>query len=206
MFRKIKKGVVIMKYFYESDFDDYINGDDGEKRVFNKRNCYMFTADDNNNSIVVNDSNNHIPSMEELKTIMLGLTRFINTYSQESIDDYNLSVDQHVKKQEEQSKIELTQKEKTRPGYVYFIADNMNNIKIGLSKDMGSRFKNYTEMPYNPEIIHLLKCSDMVKVEAYFHEKFADKRFKGEWFKLVPKDIKYIKAGRYSEEIMKFIV
>jgi hypothetical protein len=206
MVRKIKKGAARMRYFYESDFDEYIIDDDGEKRTLNKMNCYTVNADNNKNSLFMIDSNNRIPSIKELETIILGLTRFIDKYSQENIDDYNLSVAQHVEKQEEQSKIETMQKKQTRPGYVYFISDNMDNIKIGLSKDMGSRFKNYTEMPYNPEIIHLLKCSDMVKVEAYFHEKFADKRFKGEWFKLVPKDIKYIKAGRYSEEIMKFIV
>jgi hypothetical protein len=195
-----------MKYFYESDFDDYINDENGEKRIFNKRNCYMFIADDDNDSIITVDSNNHVPPIEELKTIILGLIRFINTNNQENVDKYNLLVDEKSKKQEEVLVRRIETKQRERPGYVYFICDNMDNVKIGLSKDIDSRFKTYTEMPYNPEIIHLLKCSDMVKVEEFFHNKFSSKRFKGEWFKLDDKDIKYIKARRYSEEIMKCIV
>jgi hypothetical protein len=200
-----------MKYFYSNDLIDYINSDEGKRLEFNKMSCYMLSSVDTNNSIVMIDGGNHIPSIKELNTFILGLTRFVNTYSQESIDEYNSSSDKRMKQQEELSMaaIELQKKErpsKERPGYVYFIADNMNNIKIGLSKNMDSRFKTYTEMPYDPEIIHLLQCSDMVKVEEYFHNKFSNKRFKGEWFKLDDKDIKYIRAGRYSEEIMKFIV
>jgi predicted GIY-YIG superfamily endonuclease len=197
-----------MRYFYESDFDDYITGDTGEKRTFNKRNCYMFSTDENKHSIVITDSNNHIPSIEELKTFIMGLSRFIDTYNQDSINDYNLAVDQRNKQKEEQERasMELLKTEKPRPGYVYFIADNMGNFKIGLSKDINSRFKTYTEMPYDPEMIHFINCSDMVKVEEYFHTKFADKRFKGEWFKLDNKDIKYIKSGRYSEEITRYII
>jgi hypothetical protein len=196
-----------VKYFYANDMSDYIVDENGNIMEFDCYQAYTFHASKENKSIVTqNISNGHVPPLKEIRVIAEGLIKFINSFSQEDIDNFNNHIDVEQQRRLEESSKTVKRERKEYNGYVYFISDNMNHIKIGHAKDLESRYKTYTEMPYDPQIIHTILCSDRIKVESYFHERFKTKRFKGEWFKLNDKDIKYIKAGKYSEEIMKLIV
>lgn len=94
---------------------------------------------------------------------------------------------------------------KNNKGYVYFITTNYKEYKIGLSTNLEKRMGEYTNLPYKPITIHLIKSNDCYLTEKLFHEYFKEKRLRGEWFKLNDKDIKFIKSEKYTKEIIESI-
>lgn len=70
-------------------------------------------------------------------------------------------------------------------GVVYFISDNNGHIKIGMTQDIKSRMNTLSTMvPTGVTLLKTIKSNDCRKLEAKLHEKYADKRVNGEWFKL----------------------
>jgi len=45
-------------------------------------------------------------------------------------------------------------------------------------------------------LIHEIKTDEPVGLEAYWHNRFRDRRMRGEWFKLSAADIKAFKRWR----------
>ncbi|WP_330502425.1 GIY-YIG nuclease family protein [Peribacillus frigoritolerans] len=91
-------------------------------------------------------------------------------------------------------------------GYVYFLQEDWRQlVKIGMSsnKNFEARLASFKIMPSNTETIHLVSAVDFAGLEKLFHKHFKDKRVKGEWFKLTEEDINWVKAGQYTEEMMK---
>lgn len=85
--------------------------------------------------------------------------------------------------------------ERTAPGFVYLVKIETGMYKIGLSTNTEGRMSGLsTGLPYELTLIHTIKCRDRFKIEKFFHEKFADRRIKGEWFALNPEDIEYFKV------------
>lgn len=195
-----------MRYYTQEDIEDYIINKEGERISIPKIEFYRFSIDHENNTAIMINNSGYLPDIKQIKALIHGLSNFVDEYDQENIDAENESIRNHFKNNEILNKKIEKEKIDKKPGYVYFIKDNLDNIKIGLAQNIEKRFKNYTEMAYDPEIIFLLKCHDTVKVEKYFHNKFASKRFKGEWFKLDSEDIKFINSFKYSKEIMKYII
>lgn len=78
-------------------------------------------------------------------------------------------------------------------GSVYLMEGD-NYYKIGKAKDPISRHKTLSvKLPFEVEIVHTVESNQYGKLEKFLHEKFADKRTNGEWFKLDEDDIEYIK-------------
>lgn len=82
---------------------------------------------------------------------------------------------------------------KNKTGYVYLLKDDNDNYKIGLTKNLESRMKSFTSLPYKIELIHYFESNNMSSDERKLHNKFSDKRISGEWFKLSTEDVEYIK-------------
>jgi hypothetical protein len=82
-----------------------------------------------------------------------------------------------------------------RAGFIYLMKpDNMPH-KIGFSVDADARKRQINlALPYEPHVIHLIKTNDMLRAEAYFHEQFADRRLRGEWFELTVEDVEWIRS------------
>jgi hypothetical protein len=81
-------------------------------------------------------------------------------------------------------------------GYVYLIQFG-KEYKIGNANNVERRFRELkTQMPYEGKIIHTILTGDPEGIEAYWHQYFADKRLKGEWFALSPSDVKYFRRRK----------
>ncbi len=91
------------------------------------------------------------------------------------------SVDVHVVRQQ--------------PGYVYLIKAANGLYKIGITKNVVSRFNGLKTMsPDAIELIHFVVVSDTRGVEKRLHQQFAACRQHGEWFALNDNDVEYIKG------------
>jgi len=89
-------------------------------------------------------------------------------------------------------------------GYVYLFSDGNGNFKIGYSNDPERRLKELlgkTIIPYDFHEVHRFKCESMVEAERRLHEKFAEKRHKGEWFTLTDDDVAWLCSIKcYTQE------
>ena len=82
--------------------------------------------------------------------------------------------------------------------YVYFIATKRKNaVKIGVAKNPDKRLKTFQTANYQELIIlRVIKVANRdlaFKLEKALHQKFKKYHIRGEWFKLTPTVIKFIK-------------
>ncbi|MFA5293075.1 MAG: GIY-YIG nuclease family protein [Phycisphaerae bacterium] len=90
-----------------------------------------------------------------------------------------------------------TGKDNLKFGYVYLMKSG-GYYKIGKSNCVEKR--NYEigiKLPEELKIIHKIKTDDPTGIEAYWHNRFADKRKRGEWFDLSNSDIKIFKRRTF---------
>lgn len=83
-------------------------------------------------------------------------------------------------------------------GYVY-LGKQGSYYKIGKSKDYGRRREDINLLGAEPfEHVHVIKTDDMDGIEKYWHERFKDKRKRGEWFNLSVSDVKAFKRWKIA--------
>lgn len=73
-------------------------------------------------------------------------------------------------------------------GFIYVVEVD-GNYKIGRSITPKIRFGEYTRLYQEPKTICCEYVGNYVEMEKRLHNLFADKRIRGEWFKLDEKDI-----------------
>lgn len=79
--------------------------------------------------------------------------------------------------------------ESVKCGYVYLMKSG-DFYKIGLSDAPGRReYDLGSHRPEGVEIVHTIKTDDPEGIEAYWHNRFRDKRKRGEWFDLTRDDV-----------------
>jgi len=82
-------------------------------------------------------------------------------------------------------------------GHVYLLKHD-KVYKIGKSIDASRRYKDIKiQMPYQTEEIHTIETDDPSGIEAYWHNRFKDKRLEGEWFRLSADDVKAFKKRKF---------
>jgi hypothetical protein len=80
-------------------------------------------------------------------------------------------------------------------GFVYLIRIESGLYKIGKAKDMAKRLQPFSVLfPMKWELVYQFKSNDYSAAEARLHNKFAEKRDIGEWFRLTADDVEYIKG------------
>lgn len=96
---------------------------------------------------------------------------------------------------------------KVTKGEVYIVRID-KHFKIGASRNVYSRIHELQIANPTPiEVMARIKSNDMYRTERLLQAMFIrdDKLERGEWFNLTPTDLAYLKAGKYSTEIMDSI-
>ena len=90
-------------------------------------------------------------------------------------------------------KVEVDEPRKSRPkdraGYVYILQAGQD-YKIGATKRMARWMKHPgAPPPFDTALVRTYKTETMYDLEAVLHDHFAEKRIKGEWFRLTIEDL-----------------
>jgi hypothetical protein len=184
-----------------------------EENVRNSFHYVVYNNVDGSNGIYLQDERGIILDKEDVESLIKGLNMFYEQYTQKEIDDENEERREEKRQEAKEFNEKCKQDRGTRcvtfrkqhSGYIYFVTTNDIEYKIGMAKDIKARMGEYTQLPYEPKLVHLIESKDYVLTEELFHSLYKDKRLRGEWFKLSLEDIEYIKLGKYSHKIMNSI-
>lgn len=92
---------------------------------------------------------------------------------------------------------EELEREDTRDGFVYLMR-SAKFYKIGKANVTGRRHRQLAiQMPESLILVHEIKTDDPFGIEAYWHNRFADKRRNGEWFELTAADVAAFKRRKF---------
>ncbi len=82
-------------------------------------------------------------------------------------------------------------------GFVYLMKSGKHH-KIGRSNSTGRRsYEVGLLMPESLVLVHEIATDDPVGIEQYWHQRFADRRTRGEWFNLTRDDIAAFKRRKF---------
>lgn len=82
-------------------------------------------------------------------------------------------------------------------GFVYLLKGRGGEYKLGRAGAVDRRVSQLaTGSSVDLEVVHEVKTDDPAGVEAYWHKRFADRRLRGEWFKLSASDVRAFKRWR----------
>jgi hypothetical protein len=75
-------------------------------------------------------------------------------------------------------------------GFVYLARGHPGEFKLGRTNLVDRRLVELGALSATePTLIHAIKTDDPAGIEAYWHRRFADKRIRGEWFRLTAADV-----------------
>lgn len=83
-------------------------------------------------------------------------------------------------------------------GFVYLLRSG-RYYKVGRTNATGRReYELAIQLPEPAKLVHRISTDDPEGIETYWHQRFAAKRMRGEWFKLDASDIAAFKRRRFQ--------
>jgi Meiotically Up-regulated Gene 113 (MUG113) protein len=149
---------------------------------------------------VARRSDSSLPSYEALSRLSGGwrdrlpalLVDFC--FARDEFRDVVQLIDQHAVPRAETTE---TTRARVR-GYVY-LARHGTDYKIGRSNDVTRRRRELALiLPRELEHVHIIETDDPEGIEAYWHNRFRDRRIRGEWFELRPEDVVAFRRRKYQ--------
>lgn len=82
-------------------------------------------------------------------------------------------------------------------GFVYLMLGHPGEYKIGRTNLVDRRLAEVgAKSSRELELVHYFECDDPAGIEAYWHNRFKNKRLRGEWFKMSKDDVRSFKRWR----------
>lgn len=155
--------------------------------------------------VLIQDQGGFLFCIDDIKEMILLFQEYLGTFSQEEISEMNKEVyDYHFG-----NKPRIYQERKSNPkqteGYIYFLSDNNEYVKIGKAINLDARIESI-KLPEKPTLLHSVKVYDYDKAEKIFHDYYAECRKRGEWFSLDAKQKANIQNGYYPDGINELLV
>lgn len=82
-------------------------------------------------------------------------------------------------------------------GFVYLVKSG-KYYKVGRSNSAGRRaYEIDLQLPEPLSLVHEIATDDVLGIERYWHDRFASKHLRGEWFNLTAGDVKAFKRRKF---------
>ena len=89
------------------------------------------------------------------------------------------------------------QSAQAKEGFVYILKSSDNLYKIGCSVDPTKRIETLgVLLPFPIEPIHQFPATNYLLAEYRLHKDFAHHKVRGEWFRLLPEQVDFLKSIR----------
>jgi len=81
---------------------------------------------------------------------------------------------------------------------VVYLMRSAKHYKIGHTRALGRReYELAIQLPERLKLVHSIETDDPPGIEAYWHRRFEEKRANGEWFALLPEDVRAFKRRTF---------
>lgn len=156
---------------------------------------WTFIDDQDSGGIVALDQGGQIMDAETAMELFSGVEKFTGFYGNENIRAANRARSEEALQNRDAAIKRINSSKTNESGCVYFLRGTNGLTKIGMStRDADKRLNEFSpRLPFDTELVHVINCQDPFSIELSFHERFAEKRVRGEWFELSDDDICEIK-------------